>query len=102
MDSKGSGKKLLFALGAPENKFLFSGDALANSFLFFGGALYLKFYQLSKILTMFPVPDLLGGSSYQNKFDLIGQGLPDVRYFYPVQKIKLVNILCHTSKTKSR
>ena len=32
--------------------------------------------------------------AFQNSFHLIGQGTPNVRYFYPVQKAKLANMLC--------
>ena len=35
--------------------------------------------------------------AFKNSFHLIGQGTPNVRYFYPVQKAKLASMLCDPS-----
>jgi hypothetical protein len=37
---------------------------------------------------------LLGGLSYANSFLLVGQGMPQLRYFQPAQKQSMVNLLC--------
>ena len=37
---------------------------------------------------------LLGGLSFPNSFLLVGQGMPQLRYFQPAQKQSMVNLLC--------
>ena len=37
---------------------------------------------------------LLGGLSYPNSFLLVGQGMPQLRYFQPKQKQSMVSLLC--------
>ena len=36
--------------------------------------------------------------AFKNSFHLIGQGTPNVRYFFPVQKAKLASMLCDSSE----
>ena len=42
--------------------------------------------------------ETLDKMAFQNSFHLIGQGTPNVRYFYPVQKAKLANMLCGSAE----
>ena len=37
---------------------------------------------------------LIGSLSYSNSFLLVGQGMPQLRFFQPAQKQSMVNILC--------
>ena len=44
------------------------------------------------------ISETLDKMAFKNSFHLIGQGTPNVRYFFPVQKAKLASMLCDSSE----
>ena len=51
-----------------------------------------------EILSFVFVLETLDKMAFKNSFHLIGQGTPNVRYFFPVQKAKLASMLCDSSE----